>query len=194
MKTYVWIRHAEKVYNNGKSYGRGSQHDSPIELNMWLEGKIHRLCDDLCEKIGVPEYVVVSPFLRTRQTAALILDYLKTKYNCTPTIEYSNDVSEYLGYCKGEYADVETETSQIYGGPIKIQENVNELDSRIENHLVSMKNKKKSTWVITHGMIISRVYTMLEGESLDRPEPLEYIVYHKNHLYTKSEMERYNKN
>lgn len=178
----IWIRHAEKLYDNEKGPDGCRQHDPGLIMNLKLHKNIDYLVNNLIKNYGVPNKIICSPFLRTRQTMNLILEKLNNKNNIN--IEYSNNIAEYLGYCKSnnKHADVELETKHIMNIPILIGESIESLDSRVERHLNTVENQCGTIWVITHGIIISKIFKLISGQKLNRPEPLDSLVYTNDQL------------
>ncbi len=175
----IWIRHAEKLYNNGKAFNRGKQHDSPLKIEHDLSEQIEWLAAKLIEYAGPPKKIIISPFLRTRQTAKIIMDFLKIDFD----VKYSNDIMEYLGFChsKNGYADLETETlNKMKKTQLLLGESIEELESRVSSHISEVKKSEENVWVITHGFVINKIYEIIEGKELRRVEPLEYLVLNDN--------------
>ena len=173
--TVVWIRHAEKLYNNGRALNQGKQHDSPLKPDEDLRYQIEYLVKSLRLKVGVPKTIIISPFLRTRQTAKFIIDYLKEDIE----IKYSNDVMEYLGFChsRSGFADLETTTLfKMKKTQFALGESVEELEERVAKHISEIKSMDENVWIITHGFVINKIYEIMEGKELRRVEPLEYLV------------------
>jgi broad specificity phosphatase PhoE len=177
----VWIRHAEKLYNNGFPINGGKKHDSGIIVDRDVFTYISMLVDELVIGCGKPDKIIVSPFLRTRQTCSLICNYLSERYKCSPKLEYDTDIGEFLGFCKftpsNNTADVENETRAFYNEPVKLGEPMTDLNQRVQFHLNRVTKSKQNVWVITHGIVISNIHYKLYKVKLDRPKPLEYIVY-----------------
>ena len=94
MPTLYIVRHAPKAWNNGRKPNNtpGHQHDAPLADPTTATGLLATTIEQLR---GVRlDGVYVSPFLRTRQTAQLILTALNTSnviYRLEP------DLGEYLG-------------------------------------------------------------------------------------------------
>lgn len=184
---YIWIRHSEKLYNNGKANGRGRQHDSGIK-NSWLsEREISILCKKLVYKYKLPDKLIVSPFLRARQTANLFLESLQNEYNHIPKIEYSTDISEYLGFCKEEKLDLEPDTLEYFKEPYKKKESMYDLESRISKHIKYINNSKENIWIITHGLIMTKIRYFYKAIDASHFEPLEYLVLRKDILSSKQD-------
>ncbi len=171
----IWIRHAEKLYNNGKAFNRGKQHDSPLKIEHDLSEQIEWLATKLISYTGPPKKIIISPFLRTRQTAKIIMDFVKVGFE----VIYSNDIMEYLGFChsRNGYADLEPETlSKMKKTQLLLGETIEDLESRISHHISEVKKNEENVWIITHGFVINKIYEIIEGKELRRVEPLEYLV------------------
>jgi len=180
-KKIVWIRHAEKSYSNGKAPRGEKQHDPGIRNDI---NPINTLVDELVSKYGYPSKIICSPFLRTRQTANVIKKRLQIRHDKTPIFEINSLIREYLGFCKNkkDYADIDSETEKHLGGPIKIEEEIESLQNRIDLHIRRIKTEEENVWVITHGIVMSYIYKTLEGKEPERPQPLDYIVYSNSEI------------
>jgi len=180
-KTFIWMRHAEKKYNNGKGGIWDKQHDPGI---IESEEEIFRITDKLVDEYGVPEKILMSPFLRTRQTSEIIKKRLLQKYDKKIETVICNNVREYLGFCKNKtgYAELEYETETYLGGPVKLKETLTNLNLRIESHINSLNKNNSYVWVITHGLIISTIYRLQVGEEPKRPGPLNYLISDNNQI------------
>lgn len=184
MNKFVWIRHAEKLYNNGRPVGQGKSYDPGIIDNIATRNKVYNLVEKLVKRLGVPEKIIVSPFLRTRQTAELIISYMNQKYRWTPAIEYSDDISEYLGFCKNKDSliDLEEDTSKHISRSSLLNESITSLTNRVDKHIFHLHKNEKNVWVITHGIVMSKIFNFYNSFEPNRPEPLDYMVLEKNKL------------
>lgn len=183
-KTYIWIRHAEKKYNNGWPTDGGRLHDSPIADDSQISIDIENMVKDLVEKYGVPDKIITSPFLRTRQTTLLIKQSIKSLYDRDINIEYSTDIGEFLGFCKNknEEADLDIETKKYYKEPYIIGERIKALYERLVYHIKKINRTENNVWLVTHGMIISKIHAIFNTVEPTRPKPLDYILYDGNKL------------
>jgi broad specificity phosphatase PhoE len=184
MNKFVWIRHAEKLYNNGRPIGQGKTYDPGIVDNIHTRNNIWALVEKLVKRLGVPEKIITSPFLRTRQTTELIVAFMFQKYGWTPIIEYSEDISEYLGFCKNKSDPVglEEETSKHMKRTSLLEESMASLTTRVEKHILNIHKNEKNVWVITHGIVMSKIFNFYNGFEPNRPEPLDYMILEKNKL------------
>ncbi len=181
-KNIIWIRHIEKLYKNGYAVIEGQhQHDPEIVINKMTFNNVDNLISELILKYGTPNKIIISPFLRTRQTAEIFTDILKSKYNFKTKIEYSTDIAEYLGFCKKgperQVADLHPETLYHFNFKVYLGESFKHFKTRIENHITHIENENKNIWVITHGVVLSSIYTYFNKRPpFNRPEPLDYVV------------------
>jgi broad specificity phosphatase PhoE len=162
---FIWIRHAEKQYNNNKAPQGYHNHDSPIKEDCIYT--IYDKVEFLVKEYGFPTHIVYSPFLRTRETKDHMLVKLKeidnTKWS-NINVDYDTDISEFLGFQKpiGGNADIEKETQEKFEDKILLGESFKKLNYRVKNHLEKLKiyeNKEdKCVWIITHGIIINNIY------------------------------------
>jgi len=187
---FIWIRHANKQYCNGKASDGLPQHDSPIREDC--DEDIFKTVDSLVKKYGFPTKIICSPFLRTRQTKdkmLLRLDELDSKRTADITLEYSFEISEYLGFQKpfGQKADVEEDTLHHSKCKILLGESLKNLNLRVRQHIqnlqITKQTEKRCVWVITHGIILNNVFHNLNlrfhkrKEYLNRPASLSYVSF-----------------
>lgn len=182
----VWIRHIEKLYKNGKATEEGHyQHDPGIIMNKSTLYNADSLISELINKYGAPSKIIVSPLLRTRQTTEILTELLNEKYKIYPNVEYSTDVAEYLGFCKKQCerqkADLHPDTKELFNFNVYLGESFRHFKKRLENHLYELENEHLNIWVITHGIVLSSIYTYLTKTTpLHRPDPLNYVALYKN--------------
>ena len=183
-RKFIWIRHADKQYCNGEAPYGFHQHDSPIRKES--KEDIIEKTFTLVKNHGFPTKIIFSPFLRTRQTKDIMLQYLKeidsNKYSKVQT-ECDINICEFLGFQKpyGTIADVEKETNSYFDTNIVLGENLKHLNFRIKTHLdkIQLKDKKEEiVWVITHGLILNNIYYNLCKKHLSfRFSPLSHVEY-----------------
>lgn len=176
----IWIRHAPKEYANGKGPVGSKQYDSPIDSSFDTMLDIELMVDEIVTKYGKPNIIITSPFLRTRQTSLYVREYIKDKYDTDVNVETNKDISEYLGFCRrGENGSdsVHPETFLNMDKNIRFDESQVELRNRVKNHLESLRQHKGCIWIVTHGIVMSRIYEILFGEKLYRPQTLDYFAY-----------------
>ena len=116
---------------------------------------------NLVDEHGFPNYIIYSPFLRTRQTMEKIYINLKL-INPLHDIKLICDVNigEYLGFQRpvGDIADVEKTTSIYYPDKkILLGETIEQLRSRSYEHIKSLEKIDGIIWVITHGFVIKHI-------------------------------------
>jgi len=186
----IWIRHIEKLYKNGKGDIQDStqyQHDPGIKFEENTEEIVENLVDKLVENYGLPDYIYVSPFLRTRQTSELIINVLNKKYNSNPILFYKPEIGEYLGFCKRSYsnqkADIHPFTKNIFKFNLYLGESLKHFKERVYKHFENVKTEPNNIWSITHGIVLSNIYEYSNGKSTERPKPLEYIVFKDDKLF-----------
>jgi broad specificity phosphatase PhoE len=187
---YIWIRHGEKKYRNGKGESGSYQHDSPIQEdeNESIYNKVQKLYD----RFGFPSRIICSPFLRTRQTKDIMITKLREidpKSTENIKLTYDTTISEYLGFQKpeGETADIEPQTATYFKHKVTLGESLKNLNYRVRNHLIDLNllfpSDYQITWVITHGIILSNIYHNLSKKFFEkrelpyRPNPLSYIFF-----------------
>jgi broad specificity phosphatase PhoE len=185
---YIWIRHGEKQYDNGKGKVGNYQHDCPLKED--INESIYTKVETLYRLYGFPSRIICSPFLRTRQTKDIMLIKLKEidkRSTESIKIQYDTYISEFLGFQKpvGEIADIEPETASHFKSKILLGETLKNLNYRVKTHIRELNllfpSDYKVTWIITHGIILSNVYHNLSRkffyprELPSRPQPLAYV-------------------
>lgn len=188
--TYLFIRHGPKEYRNGRALSGNPQHDSPIMRSCIP--RCREVGQFLVNKYGTPNMVVMSPYLRTRQTAQELTYCLKYKKDELKNLFYiDNNIAEFLGNQRGTM-DVTEETLNYSNNRFaegtnlpSTQETMDSLINRIENHLLMMQilrsapsleepeedatstptpleQVSKVVWIVTHGIVISKIYEVLK--------------------------------
>ena len=147
----TWVRHGKKKFTNIDNGKNIFQHDSPLKDNCYSE--IEKLCFTLIMESKVPDKIVCSPFLRTRQTAYWIIQILGLQHI---PIEIDNNISEYLGWVqpKGCPASITMETKK-HIQPLLGIETIKDVEKRANIHLEKVKRNKVNVLVVTHGIVIS---------------------------------------
>jgi broad specificity phosphatase PhoE len=183
----IWIRHGNKLYCNGKAPEGYHQHDPPLKEDA--KNDIYKKVDSLLYEFGVPDRIICSPFLRTRQTVESILEQLylsNVKKASSITVEMDMNISEYLGFQKPYFseADVDKETLDLSKTKITLGESLKSLNFRVKEHISNLNlfdDKSETIWVITHGIILNNIYYSLtkmngKGKQLpDRPPSLSHV-------------------
>jgi broad specificity phosphatase PhoE len=151
----IYIRHADKEYANGDA--NLYKHDPGITSEGIAKTKM--VASHLVNLWGPPDRIIISPYRRTRETAIIMHSVLKNK---VPT-HIDTTVSEYLGNHRTVPIDV-TESTLIHDPPHP--ESFVQMKSRVKTHhdnITSYAKKKKKgvIWIITHGIIIKRVASLI---------------------------------
>jgi len=160
----VLMRHATKKWENNKKpkYYEGFGCDPPI---MSEEEVLEAL-----KKLPEIDTLVVSPFLRARQTADVIAQARKiTK------IIYDPDLREYLGNQKGKTVRVDNSTFNKCRGE-KLLETWDEFSARCSR----LKEKKyffdEKTCVVGHSLTFSLLTRELVGENIELIPSEFYVI------------------
>jgi broad specificity phosphatase PhoE len=186
-RQFIWIRHANKLFCNGKAPEGYHQHDPPIKEESKEE--IYKKVDSLIKEFGFPDKLICSPFLRTRQTIEKMLErlfILDVKRASNIITETDIDISEYLGFQKPSYteADVDKETKGLSKTKIILGESLKNLNYRVKDHISKLnlfEDKVEIIWIITHGIILNNIYyslTKMNGRAKqlpDRPPSLSHV-------------------
>ena len=186
MYRLVYIRHAEKEYNNGES--NLYKHDPGITPDGISKTK--EMAKNIIKEWGVPEMIISSPYRRTRETAIIMNTTLReynngnnTPNNNKQNIKLKIDVglSEYLGNHKTAILDVTPET-KVWNPPHP--EMFGAMKQRVKNHYNKIRkfmrksNKNNSNgngemkviWLVTHGIIIKQIHEEQTGIKLHKQQ------------------------
>ena len=169
----LWIRHGEKKFNNGKGSPGYFEHDPPLKNND--DPKIQIVGHSIFLRFGVPDKIVCSPFLRTRETAKRLQEFFLTNYKIYIDICIDTNISEFLGWVKppGLKAHVSKETSK-YIKPILGIEKVKDVEERSKVHIDNI-DKTNNILIVTHGIVIEYIHKHLTGEKLNKVKELSGI-------------------
>lgn len=114
----------------------------------------------LIDRYGQPDIIYCSPMMRTRQTLAEMLKYVKSK----PIIYFDNRISRYFSSREQKEPSVFTVTNQRN---IPIYETYDKFKHRCDKFLREIKDKnyiytrRKVIWVISHTLVIKRITSKL---------------------------------
>ena len=156
---FVWIRHAEKAYQNSRGPPGSYAHDPPIVKDDIKN--IMECSKKLIEVFGFPTKCIASPYLRCRQTAGYLTSHI-------PGIKIDIDVniSEHLGFQRNRdlQPDVAPSTIKCTDEPLPVvRETKDQLIKRISKHLdIMLSDKNGVKWIVTHGIAIDYIYEYLK--------------------------------
>ena len=161
----IYIRHAHKAYKNGRPLVQKGNHLSSKDQRysyahdppLTAEGKkaASDLAEELLKKYPVPTQIITSPYLRARETAAIMAGVIVKKYSpASIQILCHTELSEYLGNHSKYLLDVTPATAR-HNPPHP--ETFYRFRERIERHYTSWQPSEEVTWVITHGIIINEI-------------------------------------
>jgi broad specificity phosphatase PhoE len=164
MPTLYIVRHAPKAWKNGRKPAEtpGQQHDPPLAEPQVASGLLATTIDQLR---GVQfNAIYSSPFLRTRQTAQLILQGLKLS---NATVQLVADLGEFLGNQRArQVPDLEATTASAYPSEQKrralLSEGIRSVEFRVRRFLRALP-PQGNFLLITHGLIAEK----LSGHELE---------------------------
>jgi broad specificity phosphatase PhoE len=164
MPTLYVVRHAPKAWKNGRKPVEtvGHQHDPPLADPQTASGLLATTIDQL--KDVQFQGIFTSPFLRTRQTAQLILNGLGLQ---NVTLQLAPDIGEFLGNQRAHRVpDLEPLTSQAYPSEQKrralLSEGIRSVEFRTRRFLRSLP-AQGNFLIITHGLVAEK----LSGHELE---------------------------
>nr|WIL03093.1 phosphoglycerate mutase [Cedratvirus borely] len=152
----IYIRHAEKEHVNGSE---GAEH--PFDPSLTEEGmeKCSEVADELYKTFGMPTLIIVSPFLRTRQTATVIRSRLLQLSGQEVQMVCENKVGEYLGNHRiTDKNKAFTYKTRIYKP--RVETCMSHFDIRVKKHndeMGSLDGEDFNFWIITHGLVIKKI-------------------------------------
>lgn len=149
----IYIRHGEKKYSNRKSK------TYPLDPELTEIGKkqVENKLIMLLDKYGIPEKILTSPFLRTRETASIAqLMILKEKKVFVPIV-VEPQIGEYLGNQKNVCLLNEVRPDTYLYRPIA-SETLTKFSERVGTHVeTTMSENDGMIWHVTHGLFIQKV-------------------------------------
>ncbi len=169
----LWIRHGEKKFCNGKGIPGYYNHDPPLKNDC--DPKINIVGYSIFIRYGVPDKIICSPFLRTRETAEKLQKFFRTNYNKSIEISIDTNIGEFLGWIKppGLKAHVTEETSK-HINPILGIEKVKDVEKRSKIH-VDRVDRTENVLIVTHGIVIEFIHKHLTGYKLNKIKELSGI-------------------
>jgi broad specificity phosphatase PhoE len=167
MPTTLWIRHAPKAWSNGHAQKDTPAHDPPIIPEA--KEQIMKTTCELMAIHGIPDRIVVSPFLRTRMTAAMMVSTIRSISRKSPEIVIDSNIEEFLGWQTphGKPAALHPTTEKLTKP--KLGEPKPDFDRRVIHHVTQLRQEWKekpelNVWVITHRIVISQIYNLLRAD------------------------------
>ena len=148
--TIILIRHGEKLYSNSKGPFGSKAHDPPL-----VESSLRNVTNkgsELINKYGVPTQCIISPYLRTRQTAEIVSSMLQIE-----RIVYDERLRDlnwgiYAGGPKKDALDFYTDKNRMNDRPLN-GESWGDLKNRVEECLNDIEsiNEGKNILLVSHG-------------------------------------------
>lgn len=174
--SFLWLRHGEKKFVNGSGTEGFHNHDPPLKDDC--EQQIIIVGYSIFIRMGVPDRIICSPFLRTRQTAEKIQKFFQENYKRRVEIEVDNKICEFLGWMKprGEKAHCSPKTLD-YIQPVLGEEKVVDVEVRAKEHLDGILKSKDKLVIVTHGIVVEFINKHLTGRKLYKVKELEGIEY-----------------
>lgn len=156
-KLYI-VRHAEKMWNNGKKPKDvdGCQHDPPVKDFEKLTNTINKLKEE-----GVKfDVILTSPFLRCRQTTNYIVENTGQDSSKILSMKY---IGEYLGNQRRSRIELQKETLNSYTRKdyeLLTSETIPRLNLRIKlffKYITSLPDES-NVLVVTHGLVATKMF------------------------------------
>lgn len=165
----IFIRHAEKAYQNCHGDSGDHRHDPPLTDSGYIFSKDKSF--NLVGLYGEPDLIVSGPYERCRKTAEAMAQGLSRKVD----IKVDPDLSEYLGNHKNDDLDVTEETLKYNPPhPETFDQFLKRVNKIYDKYCVS--GRKEIVWIITHGIILSRLYKIINRRSRGKFEYLEDLT------------------
>ena len=162
----IYIRHSYQAYNNTTPHKM--QFDPPLSE----DGKFYaeQKAKDLIEEYGIPDRIISSPYLRTRQTAEIIAK----EAGYTSEIEIETELSCYIhpGY-KNVLKNIRPET-KFYEPAYN--ETHDQLHERIEEYYNTLEPTNELIFIITHSFCIYHLSSVEGTPMTDKIEHMEGYI------------------
>lgn len=155
----IYIRHAEKMYENGKA---DSYWLDPHLTENGIESA-HQRFIYLLRDNPVPDLIICSPYLRTRQTAKIAQDVIFFKTKILIEISYDGELSEFLNCHKYKNLDGAHYPKTLKENP-STPETKYKFKKRVHQQFQSSLPR---VWYITHGTNIQTIANYLK-------QPIKY--------------------
>ena len=176
MVIVIWIRHGNKLYDNNKGPKGHPRFDPDI-----TDQDKYVLCpqkgNEIYQQYGIPDMIIVSPYLRTRTTAYHLYCNLTQGNPIDTTID--ENISEYLGNqrrMKLHDTDFDVDTIKYdFPDNKELYSNISIRTQRHLDHVLSHQNK--FILVVTHGLIIKSIANHFNIK-IDDIQPLQGIIYY----------------
>ncbi len=164
VKHHIYFRHGPRLNLNL---------DPPLKPSSQEE--VQMVGRRISSLYGIPNSIITSPYLRTRQTAE-IFDQLFTPH---PGVLADPRLSEKLNIRKrtgrgppGEYDPI----TASYQGLSKVGETDLQVKARLFKHLTSFGSDFEETWLVTHGYILEALVEMYGAKVPFPPPSLSALV------------------
>lgn len=170
----LYLRHGKKMYQNGRSA------DFPLDPGLVKESyrsSVFRL-RYLLQKFNLPNKIIASPYLRTRETAKILQSIVLKDYKVYVPIVYDPLIGEYLGNCTNYDIKLSIRPETLVHGPL-VEQNWTEFVDRVQRHI---DTNPTDGWYITHGIFI-KTLAFLKGKKVKYPQELQGI-YILNNIIT----------
>jgi len=162
----LYIRHGQKSYSNRRSL----IYSLDPELTQIGRIEAKDRFKYLLNKFGIPNLIITSPYLRTRETAQIAKNIIFKETGIDVPITHDSSIGEYLGNQHNVLLNSEVRPETLKYNPVP-PETWDEFIKRVENHLI---NKQFSGWYITHGLFIQKISSFL-GFEIPYPKELSGI-------------------
>lgn len=158
MRTLVLVRHGDKAWKNNRKPAtiEGYQYDPPLLVDYELPAATIAACQAFSF-----DHAFCSPFLRTRQTAQLLLNEL----NSDTALTHRTELAEYLGNHRGAIhrggtSLVDPATSAYFSSRRELQllmvESIARCERRVAAFLAALPTEG-TFLVVSHGIILRMI-------------------------------------
>ena len=163
----LYIRHGKKVYGNK------TKCDFPLDSPLSESGGIeaYQKFEELLQTAFIPDMIICSPFLRTRQTASIAQDVIKEHTGQEIEIYCDPNIGEYLGNVKHIKLSENVYPETYEFRPLE-NKSFEEFNRNINTHL---NEQYSNVWYITHGLVIKTIAEKL-GYTIDHPDEVSGFI------------------
>ncbi len=152
---HLLIRHGPKAHANNDLWAE-YRLDPPLTSSGTVFTR--QRMSKIVSEFGEPDMVVCSPYLRTRQTAEILVSLCTNE----PGVIIEPLLSEYLGNQKGELRGCMRDETSKHNPPI--EETMNQFRTRVKEYLERVSQFQGKIYLVTHGLFVA-VAAELDGHA-----------------------------
>lgn len=166
---FIFVRHGEAESNANNVINS----DPSVQVHLTDKGR--KQAEEVARKIGRADVIYCSPYLRTKETAEIILKNIGIEGNITEDVRLRElEFGDLNGKPFTEFLEYEEKHINSYDAPLPGGESYNDAKKRIGEFLyeIDKKHQNQTIVVVTHGMGVEAVSAVIEGADLKRSQEI----------------------